>query len=219
MTREQPGSPLRVAVMASGNGSNFQAIVDRIAAGKLNARIMVLICNNRNAFALERARQAGVRAEHWSETLAGSPEAFVEGLLRILLEARTELIVLAGFMKLLPPEIVQEYHGRILNIHPALLPRYGGQGMYGMSVHEAVIAAGEKESGATVHFVEAEYDRGPIFLQRKVEVLPSDTPEALKERVLKVEHELLPGAIAKFAAERDSIGRIADIDSSASRKD
>jgi len=193
--------PLRIAVFASGGGTNFQAIVDKIATGRLNAWIMVLICNNRNAFALERARQAGIRAEHWSETQAGSREVFVEGLLRVLRDAKVELIVLAGYMKLLPVEVVREYQGRILNIHPALLPKYGGQGMYGTFVHEAVIAAKETESGATVHFVDAEYDRGPVFLQRKVPVLPNDTPEILRERVLKVEHELLPEAIAKFAAE------------------
>lgn len=197
-----PTSPLRIAVLASGSGTNFQAIVDKIASGQLSARVMVLICNNRNAFVLERARQAGIRAEHWSESSAGSRQVFVEGLLRILKEAKVELIVLAGYMKLLPEELVREYPGCILNIHPALLPKFGGQGMYGMFVHEAVISAKETESGATVHFVDAEYDRGPVFLQRKVAVLPADTPESLKERVLKAEHELLPEAIAKFAAER-----------------
>jgi phosphoribosylglycinamide formyltransferase-1 len=197
-----PQSPLRIAVLASGSGTNFQAIVDKIASGKLNARIMVLICNNRNAFVLERARQAGIRAEHWSETLAGSREKFVEGLLQLLQQSHVELIVLAGYMKLLPAEVVRAFEGRILNIHPALLPKHGGQGMYGMFVHEAVIAAKESESGATVHFVDSEYDRGPIFLQRKVPVMPDDSPESLRERVLKVEHELLPEAIAKFAVER-----------------
>ncbi len=197
-----PNSPIRIAVLASGSGTNFQAIVDRIAAGQLNARVMVLICNNRNAFVLERARQVGIRAEHWSETLAGSRQKFVEGLLNTLRENKVELIVLAGYMKLLPEEVVREFHGRILNIHPALLPKFGGQGMYGMFVHEAVIAARETESGATIHFVDAEYDRGPVFLQRTVPVLPNDTPESLRERVLKLEHELLPEAIAKFAAER-----------------
>lgn len=197
-----PNSPIRIAVLASGSGTNFQAIVDKIAAGQLNARVMVLICNNRNAFVLERARQVGIRAEHWSETLAGSRQKFVEGLLNTLRENKVELIVLAGYMKLLPEEVVREFHGRILNIHPALLPKFGGQGMYGMFVHEAVIAARETESGATIHFVDAEYDRGPVFLQRTVPVLPNDTPESLHERVLKLEHELLPEAIAKFAAER-----------------
>lgn len=197
-----PTSPLRIAVLASGSGSNFQAVVDKIASGQLNARVMMLICNNRNAFVLERARQAGIRVEHWSETLAGSRPVFVEGLLRMLKDCKVELIVLAGYMKLLPEEVVREYSGRILNIHPALLPKFGGQGMYGMFVHEAVIAAKETESGATVHFVDTEYDRGPIFLQRKVPVMPNDTPELLRERVLKAEHELLPEAIAKFASEK-----------------
>lgn len=196
-----PNTPLRIAVLASGSGTNFQAIVDKIASGGLNARVMVLICNNRNAYVLERARQAGIRAEHWSETAAGSRPTFVAGLLRILKESKVELIVLAGYMKLLPEEVVKEYQGRILNIHPALLPKHGGQGMYGMFVHEAVIAAKDTESGATIHFVDTEYDRGPIFLQRTVPVLPGDSPETLRERVLKLEHELLPEAIAKFAAE------------------
>ena len=195
-------SPLRIAVLASGSGTNFQAIVDKIASGQLNAWVMVLICNNRNAFVLERARQAGIRAEHWSETLAGSRQEFVDGLLRILKDVKVELIVLAGYMKLLPAEVVREYQGRILNIHPALLPKFGGKGMYGMFVHEAVIAAKETESGATIHFVDTEYDRGAVFLQRRVPVLRADTPESLRERVLQAEHELLPEAIAKFASER-----------------
>lgn len=193
--------PLRVAVLASGSGTNFQAIVERIAAGKLNAQIVVVVSNNSKAYVLERARQAGIRAEHWSETKSGSPEEFASVLRQILEDTRTELIVLAGYMKLLPIGIVREYHGRIINIHPALLPRHGGKGMYGIHVHEAVIAAGDKESGATVHFVDSEYDHGAILLQRKVPVLPGDTPEALQKRVLEIEHQLLPDAIEKFADE------------------
>ncbi len=104
-------------------------------------------------------------------------------------------------MKLVPHEVVRAFHGRIINIHPALLPKYGGPGFYGMRVHEAVIAAGEKQSGATVHFVDAEYDHGSVLMQREVPVLPDDTPETLRDRVLAVEHELLPAAIAKFAKE------------------
>jgi phosphoribosylglycinamide formyltransferase 1 len=218
-SKESTNAPLRVAVLASGSGTNFQAIVDKTAAGRLNARIMVVISNNRNAYVLERARQAGIRAEHWSETLAGSQQAFVDGMLRILNSAHTELIVLAGYMKLLPGEVVHAYEGRILNIHPALLPKHGGKGMYGIAVHEAVIAAGDVESGATVHCVDNEYDRGPIYLQRKVSVLPGDTPEILRERVLKIEHELLPEAISKFAAERSCPTSIIEVPSSPSRKD
>lgn len=193
--------PLRVAVMASGSGTNLQSILDCCADGRLPALVVVVISNNRNALALERARKAGVEAVHWSEKKAGSPEAFVDGLLGILKSAQTDLVVLAGYMKLIPLEVVRAYKGRMLNIHPALLPKFGGKGFYGMRVHEAVVAAGDTESGATVHFVDAEYDRGPTFLQRTVPVLPGDTPETLRDRVLAVEHELLPDAIAKFAAE------------------
>ena len=190
---------LRVAVMVSGSGTNLQAILDRCREGRLNAVVCVVISNNRNAYALERARKEGVEAVHWSEKKAGSAKAFADGLLGILRSAGTDLVVLAGYMKLIPSGVVEAYQGRMLNIHPALLPKFGGQGFYGMKVHEAVLAAGETESGATVHFVDAEYDRGPAFLQRTVPVLPGDTPETLRARVLAVEHELLPDAIAKFA--------------------
>lgn len=193
-------TPLRISVLASGGGTNFQAIQDRIADGRLEARVVLVISNNKDAFVLERARAAGIRAEHWSEKKAGSREAFVSGLLRLLDETRTELIVLAGYMKLVPVEVVRAYSGRIINIHPALLPKYGGQGMYGIHVHEAVLAAGEKESGATVHMVDEQYDRGAILKQRKVPVLPGDTPESLRDRVLAIEHELFSEVIAKFAA-------------------
>jgi phosphoribosylglycinamide formyltransferase-1 len=192
---------LRVAVLASGSGTNLQSVLDRCENGSLPAIVAVVISNNRDAFALERARKAGVETVHWSETKAGSPGAFADGLLDILRRTSTDLVVLAGYMKLVPPRVVEAYQGRMLNIHPALLPKFGGKGFYGMRVHEAVLAAGETESGATVHFVDAEYDRGPALLQRTVPVLPDDTPETLQARVLAVEHELLPDAIAKFAAE------------------
>jgi phosphoribosylglycinamide formyltransferase-1 len=187
--------------MASGGGTNLQAILDQCAAGKIPARVVVVISNNRKALALERARQAGVEAVHWSEKKAGSAEAFTKGLLDILRRAEVELVVLAGYMKLVPREVVEAYPDRMINTHPALLPKFGGKGFYGMRVHEAVIASGENESGATVHFVDAEYDHGPIFMQRQVSVLPGDTPESLRDRVLAVEHELLPAAIARFATE------------------
>ena len=194
--------PLRLAVLASGSGSNLQAILDRIATGDLDAKVTVVISNNSDSFALERARKAGVRAVHWSEKKASSRELFIRGLLDILREEQAELVVLAGYMKLVPPEVVRAFPGRMINIHPALLPKYGGPGFYGMRVHEAVVAAKDKESGATVHFVDAVYDHGEILMQRRVPVLPDDTAERLRERVLAVEHELLPAAIAKFAEER-----------------
>lgn len=192
--------PMRIAVLASGSGSNLQAIVDRCADESLDARVVVVISNNRNAFALERATKAGIRAVHWSEKRAGSPAAFVDGLLELLRTERVDLVVLAGYMKLVPKPVVDAYKGRMLNIHPALLPKYGGKGFYGMHVHEAVLAAGDTESGATVHLVDSEYDRGPIVLQDRVPVKPEDTPDSLRDRVLELEHRLLPAAIAKLAA-------------------
>jgi len=201
---------LRVAVMASGSGTNLQSILDRCRDGRLKAVVCVVISNNSDSYALERARREGVETVHWSEKKAGSAKAFADGLLAILRRTGADLIVLAGYMKLVPIEVVAAYQGRILNIHPALLPKYGGKGFYGIKVHEAVLAAGDTESGATVHFVDAEYDRGPAFLQRTVPVLPGDTPDTLRERVLAVEHELLPDAIAKFAEhyQRGSNARI-----------
>ena len=192
---------LRVGVLASGSGTNLQAILDRISSEELDADVVVVISNNSESFALERARKAGIEAIHWSERKAGSPEQFVQGMLSILRTARLGLVVLAGYMKLLPKEVVSAFPGQIINIHPALLPKFGGPGFYGMRVHEAVIAAGEKESGATVHFVDTEYDHGAILMQQTVPVLGDDTPERLRERVLAVEHDLLPAAIAKFARE------------------
>ena len=197
---EKSGEPLRVAVLASGSGSNLQAIIDRCADGSIAATVVLVMSNNRNAFALERATKAGIRAIHWSEKKAGSPEAFAEGLLELMRAERVDLVVLAGYMKLVPKPVVDTYKGRMLNIHPALLPKYGGKGFYGIHVHEAVLAAGDTESGATVHLVDPEYDRGPIILQERVPVKPGDTPETLRDRVLELEHRLLPEAIAMMAA-------------------
>jgi phosphoribosylglycinamide formyltransferase-1 len=202
-----PDALLRVAVLASGSGSNLQAIIDRCADRTIPAQVVLVMSNNSGAFALERARQAGIAAVHWSEKKAGSPEAFADGLLAMLRQAQVDLIVLAGYMKLIPPAIIEAYAGRILNIHPALLPKFGGSGLYGIHVHEAVLAAGETESGATVHFVDAQYDHGAIFLQRRVPVHPDDTPETLRERVLAVEHEILPEAIGRFAREHGRMRR------------
>lgn len=194
-----PTSPLRVGVIASGGGTNLQAILDRISAGDLDAEVVIVISNNRNAGALKRAREAHVEAVHCSETSSGSSERFVRELIGHLQHARVELVVLAGYMKLVPEDVVNEFADRMINIHPALLPKFGGKGYYGMRVHEAVIDAQESESGATVHFVDNRYDHGPILLQRKVPVFPDDTPEGLRGRVLEAEHQLLPDAIARFA--------------------
>ena len=192
---------LHIAVFGSGKGSNFGAILEALKVGKITgATIRLVLSNNSRAGILDIARVNDIPAVHVSERQFSDYGEFARGLLRILAEHGVNFIVLAGYMKKVPGEIVAAFRGRILNIHPALLPKFGGEGMYGMRVHEAVIAAGEKESGATVHRVEEEYDRGPIVAQRRVPVYPGDTPESLAARVLRIEHELYPEAIGMIAS-------------------
>lgn len=166
----------------------MQAIMDQITAGRLDARVVLVISNNSESGALERARRAGVPWRHISaKTHPGTEDAAIT---EAITQTRADLVILAGYMKKLGERLLHSYCGRILNIHPALLPDYGGEGMYGIHPHEAVIAAGGKESGATIHLVTEDYDRGPILGQRRVPVLPGDTPETLQKRVLAVEHEI-----------------------------
>ena len=191
---------LHLAVLGSGRGSNFQAILRAIDGGRLpSTRVSLVISNNSDAGILALARSAGIPALHVSQKQFPTEEAFTDALLLELQRHGAELIVLAGYMKRVPSRIVREYRGRVLNIHPALLPKFGGQGMYGHHVHEAVIAARETESGATVHVVDEEYDRGPIVLQRTIPVSPGETPETLAAKVLDVEHALYPDAIRQYA--------------------
>lgn len=184
---------LRAAVFASGGGSNFQALLDHQRPDG-SWEIVLLISDRADAGALARAERAGVATAVVSTK--GRELADVGREMLDLLEAHAvDVILLAGYLKLVPPEVVAQYPSRILNIHPALLPAFGGKGMYGMHVHRAVIEAGEAESGATVHFVDEEYDRGRILAQRRVPVRKGDTPEALAARVLEVEHRLYPDAV------------------------
>lgn len=207
---------IRLAVLASGGGSNLQSILDacRPPVGEagtplLNmAEVAVVISNKPGAFALERAKKAGV------ETLPLDPKgfpdraAFYQKIIAELQARKIDLVLLAGYMLKLEPNIVRSFRGRILNIHPALLPKFGGKGMYGDHVHEAVLKSGEKESGATVHIVDEEFDHGPVILQRKVPVLPGDTVRVLAERVLKQEHKLYPEAAAVYIKEYLEKGKI-----------
>ena len=186
-----------LAVFASGGGSNLQSIINEIKAGKLAARIVFVLSNNSGAGALERARSHTIPAVHFSAVKFPDPREYEQRMLALLQEHRADCIVLAGYMKLIPASVVRVFRGRILNIHPALLPKFGGQGMFGMNVHRAVINAKEKESGATVFFVTEEYDSGPIVLQERVPVLADDTAETLQKRVLAVEHRLYPEAIRR----------------------
>lgn len=188
------GEPLAAAVLASGGGSNFQALLDAQAAGA-PWRVRLLIADRDGIGALERARAAGVPAQ--VIPTKGRPEADVAADTLAVLEASgIQVIFLAGYLKLVPASVVQRYRRRILNIHPALLPSFGGKGMWGMHVHRAVLASGARLSGPTVHVVDEEYDRGTIVAQWPVPVLAGDTPEALAARVLTAEHRLYPLAAA-----------------------
>ncbi|MBN2201218.1 phosphoribosylglycinamide formyltransferase [bacterium] len=205
--------PLRLGVFASGRGSNFAAILAAIDGRRLNASVDVLISNDPAAGALETARARGVRAETVSSAGFDSRDAFVSRLTEVLRESGAGFIALAGYMKRVPPEVVALYPGRIVNIHPALLPAFGGKGMYGRHVHEAVIRQGCKVTGVTVHLVDEQYDRGPILAQRCVPVLPGDTAETLAGRVLETEHSLYPEVLQAFAEGRVRIrGGIAFIE-------
>jgi len=192
-------SGLSVAVFASGGGTNLQSLIDAFTRGNLGGRITAVISNNSGAYVLERARNSGVAAYHISGVKFPERERFVNEIMSVLENHGVNLIVLAGYMKLLPVEVVRKYRNRILNIHPALLPKYGGKGMYGMNVHKAVIASGDRISGATVHFVDEIFDHGVILIQRTVPVSPGDDPESLAAKVLKVEHKILPAAVSMFS--------------------
>lgn len=173
----------KVAVLVSGGGTNLQALIDKCAAGELpQAEIIRVIASKEGAFALERAAKAGI------PTAVAKEQAEV---LEELEKSEAEIIVLAGYMKVLSPDIIDRYRNRIINIHPSLIPKYCGKGFYGIRVHRAVIEGGETESGATVHYVDEGVDTGSIILQEKVPVEAGDTPEELAARVLKTEHRIL----------------------------
>jgi len=193
---------LRLAVLASGGGSNLQAIIDAAERGEIDARVVLVISNNSKAGALERARRHGIQALHLSVSQFCAQKDFDARLLEVLADHRIDLVLLAGYMKLLSPSVVKAYRGRILNIHPALLPSFGGQGMYGLRVHQAVVESGAKFSGVTVHLVDEQYDHGPIVAQRVVPVLDDDTPQTLAQRVLVEEHKIYKAVIQLFAENR-----------------
>ena len=190
---------LRLGFLASHGGSNVQVILDACREGRLDAEPCVVISNNSDAMVLDRAMAARVPAFHLSSHVHPDPARLDEAILATLEKHRVNLIVLAGYMKKLGPRTLARFRGRVVNIHPALLPKYGGQGMYGNHVHEAVLAAGDKESGATVHIADEEYDRGRILAQKKVPVIADDTPETLAARVLEVEHQLYAETLQRIA--------------------
>ena len=192
---------LKVAVLVSGGGTNLQAIIDSMANGKItNAEIVTVISNNKNAYALERAKKAEIPAKCVSPKDFESRELFNKALLETVEEFGADLIVLAGFLVVIPQEMIEKYRNRIINVHPSLIPSFCGTGYYGLKVHEAALARGVRVSGATVHFVDEGTDTGPIILQKAVEVLDGDTPEILQKRIMeRAEWMILPMAIDLIA--------------------
>lgn len=198
---------LRVAVLVSGGGTNLQAIIDSIESGRVTgASIAVVISNNKNAYALTRAKNHGIKAVCISPKDYPERALFNEALLDYLVEESIDLIVLAGYLVVVPGIIIEKFRNRIINIHPSLIPSFCGTGYYGLKVHEAVLKRGVKVSGATVHFVDEGTDTGPILMQKAVDVLPGDTPELLQRRIMEqAEWVLLPAAIDAIANGRVEI--------------
>ncbi len=192
---------LKIAVLVSGGGTNLQAIIDRIADGTVqSARIVRVISNNPGVYALERARKAGIPAVVLSPKTYATREEFHDALLAALEESEADLVVLAGFLVAIPLQVVRAYAGRIINIHPALIPSFCGKGYYGLHVHEAVLARGVKVTGATVHFVDEDLDHGQIILQKAVDIPDGITAEALQKKVMEeAEWVILPKAIDLIA--------------------
>jgi formyltetrahydrofolate-dependent phosphoribosylglycinamide formyltransferase len=187
----------RLAVLISGSGTSLQNFIDKIEAGSLDAEIVVVVASRRNIAGIERAEKAGLRVEIVERRKFADADSFSEAVTAAIEPQDPDLVLLAGFLqKYLFPE---KYRGRVLNIHPGLLPEYGGQGMYGHHVHEAVIAAGERESGCTVIIADHEYDHGPTVVERRVPVLPEDTPDTLAARIFEAECEAYPEAVRMFA--------------------
>lgn len=191
----------KVVVLVSGGGTNLQAILDKIDSGAVtNVTVEAVISNRADAYALERARNRGIAAECISPKSFASRDGFNEALLAGISKYEPDLIVLAGYLVILPACLVKAYPGKILNIHPSLIPSFCGDGFYGLHVHEAVLARGSKVTGATVHFVDEGTDTGPILLQKAVEVKMGDTPEILQRRVMEeAEWEILPAAVNAVA--------------------
>ena len=188
---------MKIAVLVSGGGTNLQAIIDAVRAGKItDTEICLVLSNNKNAYALERAEKAGIPALSISPKEYDSRDKFNDAMLEAVRSSGAELVVLAGFLCVIPPKMVEAYPNRIINIHPSLIPSFCGTGYYGLKVHEAALERGVRVSGATVHFVDAGTDTGPIILQKAVEVLDGDTPKDLQLRIMEqAEWKILPEAI------------------------
>ena len=187
---------LNIAVCVSGGGTDLQSIIDACEAGKINGQIRLVISNRKKAYGLERARLHGIQAEWIKDE---------DEILKRFEEEKIDVVVLAGYLAIVGDKLIEQYKNRIINIHPSLIPSFCGPGFYGMHVHEAVFKRGVKVSGATVHFVTGEVDGGPIILQRAVDISDLETPEDIQARVLEIEHEILPEAVALYWEGRVSV--------------
>lgn len=187
---------LNIAVCVSGGGTDLQSIIDACEAGKINGQIRLVISNRKKAYGLERARLHGIQAEWIKDE---------DEILKRFEEEKIDVVVLAGYLAIVGDKLIEQYKNRIINIHPSLIPSFCGPGFYGMHVHEAVFKRGMKVSGATVHFVTGEVDGGPIILQRAVDISDLETPEDIQARVLEIEHEILPEAVALYCEGRVSV--------------
>lgn len=182
-----------IAVLVSGGGTNLQSIIDAVEAGKIKGQIKLVISNKEGAYGLERAKNHNIRAVF---------EKDEQAIIDIMKESQIDLVVLAGFLKILSPNFTKAFENRIINIHPSLIPSFCGKGYYGLRVHEAAVEYGVKVSGATVHFVDENADTGPIIRQETVEVLPEDSPQDLQQRVLKIEHRILSQVVADYCDDK-----------------
>lgn len=182
-----------IAVLVSGGGTNLQSIIDAVETGRINGQIKLVISNKEGAYGLERAKNHNIRAVF---------EKDEQAIIDIMKESQIDLVVLAGFLKILSPNFTKAFENRIINIHPSLIPSFCGKGYYGLKVHEAAIEYGVKVSGATVHFVDENADTGPIIRQETVEVLPEDSPQDLQQRVLKIEHRILSQVVADYCDDK-----------------
>lgn len=187
---------LNIAVCVSGGGTDLQSIIDACEAGKINGQIRLVISNRKKAYGLERARLHGIQAEWIKDE---------DEILKRFEEEKIDVVVLAGYLAIVGDKLIEQYKNRIINIHPSLIPSFCGPGFYGMHVHEAVFKRGVKVSGATVHFINGEVDGGPIILQRAVDISDLETPEDIQARVLEIEHEILPEAVALYCEGRVSV--------------
>ena len=189
---------VRLAVLISGSGTNLQSIIDNCANGSIPAQVALVISSHEDAYGLVRARQAGIDTIVYRRKEFPDGQAADDYLLSVLDKYRIDLIALAGYLKMVPPAIISRFRHRIVNIHPGLLPHYGGKGMYGHFIHEAVIRNKEKETGVTIHIVDEIYDHGQVLAVEKVPVFPEDTPDELAARVLKMEHALYPKVLKEM---------------------